>query len=104
MTDERVNRVALQEVARQRTADLLREAFPARSDAETARQAAAFLDVSDKTVLNWLRGEVGAPFEAIFAIGCRVGVFVVMDVMTRGQGRKTVMGMIALGGRRVFGK
>jgi hypothetical protein len=46
---------------------------------------------------------VGVPFEVIFAIGCRVGVFAVMDVMTRGEGRQTVLNRIVQGVRRVTG-
>ncbi|MEN9062866.1 hypothetical protein [Ponticoccus litoralis] len=99
-----VNRVSLQEVSRERFADLLRVAFPARSDAATARAAAAFLDVSDRAVLNWLRGETSAPFDAVFAIGCRVGVFQLMEVMTRGESRGSVLGRIVSGARRVFAR
>ena len=99
-----INRVSLQEVARQRFADLLRVAFPATSDAGIARDAAAFLQVSEKTVLNWLHMTHSAPFDVVFAIGCRVGVFAVMDVMTRGESRHTVLGRIVQGARRVFAK
>lgn len=99
-----VNRVSLQEVARERFADLLRVSWPERSDRAVARDSAAWLGVSERTVLNWLACEVSVPFEIVFAIGCRVGVFAVMDVMTRGEGRQTVLNRIVQGVRRVVAK
>jgi hypothetical protein len=105
-SSEEVNRVALQDVARERFADLLRVAFPGGSDIEVARQAARVLGYHEKTVLNWLRCETAAPFEVAFAIGAMelVGVFRVMDVMTRGQSRGSVWGLITGKVRRVVGK
>ncbi|MCJ8336796.1 MAG: hypothetical protein MJH10_21680 [Epibacterium sp.] len=100
----RVNRVHLQDVARERFADLLRVAFPAETDAAIARDASEFLQTSEKTVRNWLDMSHSAPFDVVFAIGCRVGVFRVMDVMTRGESRHTVLGSIVQGAVRVFAK
>jgi len=98
-----VNRVSLQEVSRQRAANLLRQAFPAASDRATARAAHHFLGYSERQVLNWLSCEHSMPFDAVFAIGCKVGVFAVMEVMTEGQSRVSVLNMIARGVRRVTG-
>ncbi|MEQ5872590.1 hypothetical protein J4E08_22265 [Sagittula sp. NFXS13] len=96
--------MALQEVSRERFADLLRMAFPEGSDRGCARSAAAFLDVHEKTVLNWLARETSPPFDVVFAIGCRVGVFAVMDVMTRGESRVSVLNKVVRGVRHVVGK
>lgn len=96
-----VNRVELQQVARDRAAALIRAAFPAESDRACAKAAATWLQVSDRAVLNWLAGDHAVPFEIIFALGCRVGVFVVMEVMTMGQSRSTWLGRIVQGVRRV---
>lgn len=101
---EPVNRLALQEVSRARFAELLRMAFPGESEAATAALAAQFLACSDRTVLNWLRHENSPPFDVVFAIGCRIGVFAVMDVMTQGQSRSSVLGMIVKGVRCVAGR
>ena len=91
-------------MSRERFADLLRVAFPARSDAETARLAAEALGYSERTVKNWLHCENSAPFDVVFAIGCYVGVFQVMDVMTRGESRVSVLNKIVRGAGRVFGR
>lgn len=96
-----VNRVKLQDVARERAAALIRAAFPAPSDRARARDAAAWLGVSDRAVLSWLACEHAVPFEIIFAVGCKVGVFVVMEVMTLGQSRGHWLDRIVQGVRRV---
>jgi hypothetical protein len=98
-----IDRLALQDVARARFRDLLKETWPG-SDASTARRAAQALGVSEKTVKNWLACSHSAPFEIVFAIGCFTGVYRVMDVMTRGQGRLQILNTFARGVRRVFGK
>lgn len=107
-----IDRIALQDVARERFADLLRDTWPApfasnpknNNDKETARRAAAALGVSHKTVLNWLACTHSAPFDVVFCIGCFTGVYRVMDVMTRGQGRTTVLNLFVRGVRRVVGR
>ena len=99
-----VNRVSLQDVSRARAARLLRAAFPARSDRECARLAAAFLGVSDRQVLHWLSCDHSMSFDNVFAIGCRVGVFTVMEVMTQGESRASVLNLIIRGARRVVGR
>ncbi len=98
-----VNRVSLQDVSRQRVANLFRMAWPSDSDRDTARQAAAFLGYSERAVSNWIDGTNSAPFDVVFAIGCKVGVFAVMEVMTEGQSRTSVLNLIAKGVRRVTG-
>jgi len=100
----RINRVSLQDVARERFADLLRVAFPARDDAGVARRCSEVMGVTEKTVRGWLKMEHSAPFDIVFAIGCMVGVFKVMEVMTRGESRHTVLGKIVQGAARVFGR
>ena len=99
----RVNRVTTQDIARERAADLIRAAFPGATDRETARSAAAFLGVSDRQVINWLNLEHSMAFEHVFAVGCRVGVFPLMQIMTRDQTRRSVLGKIIQGARRVVG-
>ncbi|MGH1579057.1 hypothetical protein [Planktotalea sp.] len=102
-TSFQIDRTNLQDVARQRFRDLLKDTWPG-SDKETARRAAKALNVHEKTVLNWLACTHSAPFEIVFAIGCFTGVYRVMDVMTRGQGRLQVLNLFAKGVRRVLGK
>lgn len=102
-TSFQIDRANLQDVARQRFRDLLKDTW-AGSDKETARRAAKALNVHEKTVLNWLACTHSAPFEIVFAIGCFTGVYRVMDVMTRGQGRLQVLNLFAKGVRRVLGK
>lgn len=99
-----INRVSLQEVARDRVSDLIRECWPAETDAETARQCGKAIGVDPRTVRNWLNCTHSAAFENIFAIGCIVGVFRVMDVMTRGQSRLSILNKIARGVRYVAGQ
>lgn len=98
-----IDRISLQDVARARFRDLLKDTWPG-SDRDTARRAAKALKVSERTVLNWLACTHSAPFEIVFAIGCFTGVYRVMDVMTRGQGRLQVLNLFAKGVRRVLGK
>jgi hypothetical protein len=98
-----INRVSLQEVSRSRFADLLRVAFPAPTDAGICRKAADALGYSERTVKNWLHEENSPPFDVVFAIGCFVGVFQVMEVITQGQSRSSMLGLIARGAGRVFG-
>lgn len=100
----RINRVSLQDVSRERFADLLRSAFPARDDAGVARRCSEVMGVNEKTVRGWLKMEHSPPFDIVFAIGCMVGVFKVMEVMTRGESRHTVLGKIVQGAARVFGR
>lgn len=102
-TSFEIDRLSLQDVARRRFADLLKDTWPG-SDRETARRAAQALNVSERTVLNWLACTHSAPFEIVFAIGCFTGVYRVMDVMTRGQGRLQVLNLFAKGVRRVLRK
>lgn len=102
--DVSVNRMALQEVARERFANMVRALFPAESDTETARLCAEFLGYSDKMVVRWIRKESGAPFDAAFALGCKFGVFRIMELLTLGQSRHIVMRKIAKGVAHVFGK
>lgn len=102
-TSCQVNRVELQVVARERFSDLLRAAFPGKTDVATYRAAAEFLGYSENMVKNWLAQTHSPPFDVVFAIGCKVGVFKVMEVMTRGQSRGEVLGLIVKGGvRRVL--
>ncbi|TRD16942.1 hypothetical protein [Palleronia caenipelagi] len=98
-TDLSVSPSDLQEVARLRFANMLRALFPEASDAEVARACAAYLGCSPKTVERWLALETGASFEAVFALGCRFGVFRTAELLTLGQSRHSVMALI---GRRVF--
>ncbi|PYG29985.1 hypothetical protein [Pelagimonas varians] len=102
-TSFQIDRLSLQDVARARFRDLLKDTWPG-TDRETARRAAKSLNVHEKTVLNWLACTHSAPFEIVFAIGCFTGVYRVMDVMTRGQGRMQVLNLFAKGVRRVLGK
>ena len=81
-----VNKVSLQDVARQRFADLILATWPY----DTKNQAAAFLSVSPETVDNWLKSKTSANIEHIFAIGALRGVFFVMEVMTLGQSRQVI--------------
>ncbi|WP_068115262.1 helix-turn-helix domain-containing protein [Tropicimonas marinistellae] len=53
---------------RQRFADLLWCAFPARSEAEVAAKAARALGCSERTVRNWLRCENDASLTYFFAV------------------------------------
>ncbi|WP_299927799.1 hypothetical protein [uncultured Pelagimonas sp.] len=102
-TSFQIDRLSLQDVARARFRDLLKDTWPG-SDRDTARRAGKALGVHEKTVLNWLACTHSAPFEIVFAIGCFTGVYRVMDVMTRGQGRLQVLNLFAKGVRRVLGK
>ncbi len=102
-TSFEIDRLSLQDVARQRFRDLLKDTWPG-TDKETARRAGKALGVHERTVLNWLACTHSAPFEVVFAIGCFTGVYRVMDVMTRGQGRLQVLNLFAKGVRRVLGK
>ncbi len=102
-TSFQIDRLSLQDVARARFRDLLKDTWPG-TDRETAPRAGKALGVHEKTVLNWLACTHSAPFEIVFAIGCFTGVYRVMDVMTRGQGRLQVLNLFAKGVRRVLGK
>ena len=93
-SSDRVNKVALQDVARQRFADMLREVFPGKHDAETAAKAAQVLGYSKDTVRNWLDCKNEPPFGVFFAIQARFGAGRAIDLITLGEGQKTLWGRI----------
>lgn len=98
-----VNRVALQDVARGRAAELILRAFPAPTKRATAKEAAQWLGYSPEQVLNWINCKSSVPFDVIFAIGAKKGVFMVMEVMTMGgHGRGHFLNKIVQGVRRVI--
>ena len=95
-----INRVSLQELSRIRFRELLKEAFPG-TDAHTAEAVHKTFGVSKRQVKNWLACENSPPFDVVFGIGCLIGVFRVAEVMTRGQGRQTILNKIISGVSRV---
>lgn len=94
-----LNAVSLQDVSRQRFADMIRALYPAVSDAETARDCAAFLGCHEDTVAHWLTMDTGAPFSAVFALGAKFGVFRIAELLTKDEARSEVLDQIRRGFR-----
>lgn len=91
------NRVNAQIVARQRFAEMLRHPFPDESDAEIARAWAPRLQVSEKTVLNWLACNNSASVEDMFIVGAVHGVWTTMQIMVGERTRESFLEQMGQG-------
>jgi hypothetical protein len=94
-----VNRVRARELARERFAAALREAFPGKTDSEIARQAAPILDRSERQIRNWLSGESSPVIEDVYTVCAILGVWKTMEILTQDQTRNDILGQIRQGAK-----
>lgn len=90
-----VNRVKSRDFARDRFAAMLRAAFPGDSDVGIdLKIAGKVLSAEPRTVRMWANHEATASFDHVVAVGCILGIWKTMKIMTLDQSKETVQGWI----------
>lgn len=93
-----VNRVKSRDFARDRFAAMLREAFPGESDVGIdLRKASKVLDATPRAIRMWGNLESTASFDHVVAVGCILGIWKTMKIMTLDQTKESVQGWIGRG-------
>jgi uncharacterized protein (DUF2336 family) len=90
----RANRVEAREFARERFAEMLITAWPSDDYNEVARKAADVLGVSQRQVVNWLKGDSSPAFEHVVVVGTVLGIYKTMEICSLGLKREEVARMI----------
>lgn len=88
------NRVEAERFARERFRALLREPFPSLSDREVADLWAAKLNVSDRTVQNWLAMTSSASITDMTIVGATHGIWQTAAIFVGDDKRDEVMARI----------
>lgn len=90
-----VNRVKSRDFARDRFAAMLRAAFPGDSDVGIdLKLASKVLSADQRTVRMWGNQEATVSFDHVVAVGCILGIWKTMKIMTLDQSKETVQGWI----------
>ena len=85
------NRNRAEEYARERFRALLREPFPNMSDREVAEQWATKLNVSERTVQNWLAMTHSASITDLTIVGAAHGIWQTAAIFVGESSRSEVM-------------
>ena len=85
------NRVAAQQLARDKFCDVLRHPYPGETDSFIARQWAPSLGTTPRTIENWLSGVTSAKVEDAYIACAIIGVWSTMEIFTGDRSRNEIL-------------
>lgn len=89
----RANRAAARDYARARFSELLTETFGGDCRQQTAQRAAAALNVTERMVLYWLKGQSSPTLEHVIIVGTFCGIDKLVSRFTSGKDRQEIQNL-----------